>query len=129
MTAASRPRPVLVALAAGLDIVLIVVFAAAGRGSHARESTLEGLWQTSWPFLAGLAIGWLVLLVWRRPIAPLRSGLPLALITVLGGMLLRIASGQGTALPFVLVAVGSLTLLLVGWRLLGMLGLYVTRRR
>lgn len=128
MTANSRPGPAPIVLAAALDVVLVIAFAAAGRGSHAREASLVGLWQTSWPFLAGLAICWVALLVWRRPIAPLRSGLPLALGTVLIGMLLRIVSGQGTALPFVLVALGTIALLLVGWRLLGALGLRLTRR-
>lgn len=128
MTAQTRPKPALIALAAGLDAVLVVAFAAAGRSSHARDETIAGLWQTSWPFIAGLAVCWIALLVWRKPIAPLRSGLPLALGTVLVGMLLRIASDQGTALPFVLVALATLTLLLVGWRLLALLGLRLTRR-
>ena len=100
-----------------LDAVLVISFAAMGRSSHAREATLGGLWETSWPFLAGLAVTWIIIAAWRAPFAVLRTGLPLAAGTLVVGMLLRWASGQGTALPFVLVAAGTLLLMLVGWRL------------
>lgn len=105
-------------LALAIDAVLIVVFAAIGRGSHAREATLAGLFETAWPFLAGLAIVWLVALVWRHPFAVLRSGVPVWIGTVALGMGFRLLSGQGTALPFVIVATLTLLLFLVGWRLI-----------
>ncbi len=108
-----------VAAALALDAVLVVAFAAAGRASH-REGVLgeagAGLWATAWPFLAALAAAWVVSAAWRSPLAPLRAGVPLWLVTVAGGMLLRALSGQGTALPFVVVATLTLLLLLVGWR-------------
>lgn len=102
-------------LALLLDVVLVVAFAAAGRASHDSD-VLAGLWQTSWPFLVALLVGWLVVRGWRAPAAPVRTGLGLAAVTVVGGMLLRAASGQGTALPFVVVATLTLFALLVGWR-------------
>lgn len=102
-------------LALLLDVVLVVAFAAAGRASHDSD-VLAGLWQTSWPFLVALLVGWLVVRGWRAPAAPVRTGLGLAAVTVAGGMLLRAASGQGTALPFVVVATLTLFALLVGWR-------------
>lgn len=111
--------------AAALDAVLVVGFAAAGRASH-DEDVLAGLARTSWPFLVALAAGWLVLRAWRSPLAPARIGVGLWLITVAGGMLLRLASDQGTALPFVIVATLVLGALLVGWRLVAAL---VTRVR
>jgi hypothetical protein len=40
----------------------------------------------------------------------------IALSTLVMGMLLRLTSGDGAALPFVLVATGVLTTGLVGWR-------------
>lgn len=101
-----------------LDVVLVIIFAGIGRGSHAREATLFGLFDTAWPFLLGLIISWLVTLAWRDPIAPVRTGLPLWIGTVLIGLLARSLTGQGTALPFVLVATGTVGLLLVGWRAL-----------
>lgn len=107
--------------AAGIDVVLVLVFAAIGRASHERGLTPLGVVETAWPFLAGLALGWLVLMAWRAPRAVLRTGLPLAAIAVAGGMLLRLATGAGTALPFVVVATATLLLFLVGWRLIAAL--------
>lgn len=108
-----------VVLAFVADAVLVVVFAVIGRASH-DEGVLgpggSGLLQTSWPFLVALVAGWLVTLAWRQPFAPVRTGLGVWIITIIGGMLLRVASGQGTALAFVIVASVSLLVLLVGWR-------------
>ncbi len=117
------PRTLAVALA--LDVVLVVAFAAIGRASH-DSHVLIGLGQTAWPFLAALALGWLVCLAWRAPTAPVRTGLPVWAVTVAGGMLLRAASGQGTAVPFIVVATLTLLLMLVGWRVVAAL---VTRAR
>ncbi len=118
----SRPLVVLASFAA--DLVLVVVFAAIGRASH-DEPVLSGLWTTSWPFLVGLAAGWLVTLAWRAPAAPVRTGLGVWAVTVIGGMLLRAASGQGVAVAFVVVASITLLVFLGGWRLVVSL---VTRR-
>ncbi|GAA5089852.1 DUF3054 domain-containing protein [Microbacterium yannicii] len=105
------------ALALAIDVVLVVAFAAVGRASHDSD-VWGGLWQTAWPFLAGLAAGWLVTLAWRAPAAPVRTGLGVWAITVGGGMLLRAATGQGTALPFIIVASVTLLVGLVGWRVI-----------
>lgn len=128
MTDATRTRPsaTALALAAVLDVVLVIVFATVGRASHAEALDVAGIAQTAWPFLAALAVGWVATLAWRRPAAPARTGLPLWIITVAGGMLLRLATGSGAALPFVIVASLTLLLLLVGWRLIAAL---VARRR
>ncbi|GAA1465042.1 DUF3054 domain-containing protein [Microbacterium thalassium] len=114
----SRPLVVLASFAA--DLVLVVVFAAIGRASH-DEPVLSGLWTTSWPFLVGLAAGWLVTLAWRAPAAPVRTGLGVWAVTVIGGMLLRAASGQGVAVAFVVVASITLLVFLVGWRVVAAL--------
>ncbi len=108
------------ALAAfAIDVVLVVAFAAIGRASHESGILGEGglgLLTTAWPFVAALAVGWVVSRAWRTPFAPLRAGVPIWAATVIGGMLLRMLSGQGTALPFIVVATLTLLLLLVGWR-------------
>lgn len=104
-----------IALALVLDVVLVVAFAAIGRASHDSDVWLR-LWQTAWPFLAGLALGWLVTLAWRAPLAPVRTGLGVWAVTVAGGMLLRAVTGQGIALPFIIVASVTLLVALVGWR-------------
>ncbi len=110
-----------------LDMALVAAFAAIGRASHDSE-IWTGLWQTAWPFLAGLAVGWLVTRAWRAPAAPVRTGLGVWAVTVAGGMLLRGLSGQGIALPFVIVASVVLLVVLVGWRLVAAL-VYRMRRR
>ena len=109
-----------VALALVLDAALVVVFAAIGRANHDRGVLGEaglGLASTAWPFLVALALGWLVCLGWRRPLSIVRTAVPVWVVTVAGGMLLRAVSDQGTALPFVIVATVTLLVLLVGWRL------------
>jgi hypothetical protein len=103
-------------LALTIDAVLVVVFATIGRISHERGLTVLGVLDTAWPFLAALAAGWLALRAWRAPAAPLRTGLPLAVIAVAGGMVLRLVSGAGTAAAFVVVASVTLLVFLVGWR-------------
>lgn len=104
-----------------LDAALIVVFAAVGRGSHAREATLLGPLETAWPFLAGLALSWLLTLAWRRPAAILRTGVPVWIGTVGFGMLFRALTGQGTAIPFVIVATLTVGAFLLGWRLIALI--------
>ncbi len=124
----TRPAlaPVLGAFA--LDAALVVVFALIGRRSHAEALDPAGLWQTAWPFLAGLVLGWLLALGWRRPAAPWPTGTVIWAATLAGGMVLRAASGQGVQLAFVLVAAGVLALLLIGWRGVAALVVRVRRR-
>ncbi|WP_317451735.1 DUF3054 domain-containing protein [Microbacterium sp. NIBRBAC000506063] len=93
MTSRSAPRVVLGALA--LDIVLVTAFAAVGRASHESAPFGIGLLQTAWPFLVGLAAGWLVTMAWRHPLSVLPTGVGVWVLTVAGGMLLRAIAGQG----------------------------------
>lgn len=112
----SSPGP-RTALAAGLDVLAVSAFALAGRRSHAEALTPEGWWQTAWPFLAGLGLGWL-LVVATSATWPTRlwHGVWVWLATVFGGMALREMSDQGTATPFVVVATLVVGTLLLGWR-------------
>jgi hypothetical protein len=106
-------------LAAALaDTVLILVFAAVGRDAHQRGDIVSGVLLTAWPFLAGAAIGWAVARAWRAPLSVGRAGLAVWLGSVAGGMALRAVTGQTVVLPFVIVALLSLGLLLLGYRLL-----------
>ena len=106
-------------LAAALaDTVLILVFAAVGRDAHQRGDVVTGVLLTAWPFLAGAAIGWAVARAWRAPLSVRRAGLAVWLGSVTGGMALRAVTGQTVVLPFVIVALLSLGLLLLGYRLL-----------
>lgn len=104
--------------------MLVVAFAAIGRASHESGVLGEGgvgLLTTAWPFVVALGAGWLVSVAWRAPLAPWRTGVPVWAVTVVGGMLLRALSGQGTAVPFIVVATLTLLVLLLGWRLIGAL--------
>jgi FtsH-binding integral membrane protein len=99
-----------------LDTAWVLAFVAIGRASHAHGDSLSGLASTSWPFLIGLGSGWIAVKAWRRPTALVPTGLVVWLATVAVGMVLRVASGQGTALAFVLVALAFVGLGLLGWR-------------
>lgn len=112
-------------LAAVLDVGCVLVFVIIGRDSHAKGESLAGIASTAWPFLAGLAGGWLATAgLAGRPLQPFRlwpAGVGAWLGAVALGMLLRVMSGQGTAPAFIGVALAFLGLLLLGWRLLGRL--------
>ncbi|MGO4615261.1 DUF3054 domain-containing protein [Nocardia sp. 2YAB30] len=108
------------------DALLVSLFCVIGRHSH-DEAVLAGLLRTLWPFAIGLAAGWTAAAAVGRQIgkvdrerfdgiAPWPTGVLVWLGTLGGGMLLRVVSGQGTALGFVLVASAVLALFLLGWR-------------
>ena len=93
----------------------------ASRASHTKGESLGGIASTAWPFLAGLAAGWLAAAAWRRPFRLWPAGVGAWLGAVALGMVLRVVSGQGTALAFTGVALAFLGLFLLGWRLLARL--------
>ena len=118
----SFPRGRWPVLAAVADAVLIVIFAVIGRASHAEGDALTAAIATAAPFLAGAAVGWLgVLVATRRLPVRAREGVPVWLGAVVIGMLLRSATGQGTAASFVVVATVVLGAFLLGWRVLATL--------
>src|ERR1700679_492953 len=104
-------------LAGVLDIACVLIFVIIGRASHTKGESLAGIASTAWPFLAGLGVGWLAAHGWRRALAISREGLAIWLCTVALGMILRVVSGQGTAVAFIVVALAFLALFLLGWRL------------
>jgi hypothetical protein len=111
-------------LAGVVDLVLVVAFVLIGRASHN-----EGPWGTLvtlWPFVTGLAIGWIGARAWRSPLRLRWTGLTVWAATVIIGMLLRAVSGQGVQLGFVIVTTVVLAAFLLGWRGIAQL---VLRRR
>lgn len=100
-----------------VDIVLVLVFAAIGRASH-DENPAEFL-LTAWPFLIALLVGHLVAALLpgrpRRPWSVL-WGAVVWIVTVAGGMLIRVLSGDTAEVPFIVVATIVLGVFLVGWR-------------
>jgi hypothetical protein len=107
-------------MAGTVDVCCVLVFVAIGRASHDEAASLVGFAETAWPFLGGLAAGWGVWRVWRRPEALIPAGVGVWVTTVAIGMVLRAVSGQGTAVAFVIVASVFLGLALVGWRALAL---------
>ena len=105
-------------LAVLLDICCVLGFVIIGRASHAKGESLGGIASTSWPFLCGLSLGWVLSRAWRHPLALRPAGISVWLCTVAVGMVLRVVSGQGTAAAFIGVTLAFLGLFLLGWRLL-----------
>ena len=103
-------------VALGLDVAFLLLFAAIGRMSHAEGVTLAGVLEVAWPFVVALLVGWAV--------ARQRTGWPVRmpgsstvwLVTVVLGLLLRVATGGGFAWSFGVVTLLTLGLFLVGWR-------------
>ena len=110
-----------------LDAVLVLAFAIIGRLSHGES--LTGLGVTFWPFLGGLIIGWLLVRAWRRPRSIVWTGLGIWIATVAGGLLLRLASGQGVQLSFAIVTTVVLGVFLLGWRAIAALVRRTPRQR
>lgn len=98
------------------DVVCILLFVAVGRRNHAEGVTLSGVAHTAWPFLAGLVVGWVLFRAWQQPTTIRPTGVGVWLSTVAIGMGLRVVTGAGIAVSFILVATGVTGLLLLGWR-------------
>lgn len=103
-------------LAFVVDALLVLVFVLIGRASHDESDPVLGALVTYWPFFVALVVGWLVARAWKRPLAVLRSGVPVWIATVALGVLLRALSGQGVQPSFVIVTCIVLGVFLVGWR-------------
>lgn len=105
-----------------IDAILVLIFAAIGRASHNEDPM--GFFLTAWPFLVALVVGHAIAaLVPARPRRPwsLGWGLIVWVVTVVGGMLLRVATGDTAETPFIVVATLVLGLFLLGWRLAALL--------
>jgi hypothetical protein len=100
------------------DLGLVLVFVAIGRSSHRESASLVGFLDTAWPFVVGLAVGWIALRAWRRPTALVWTGWGVWAITVALGIALRSVSGQGIAVSFIVVTAIVLAVFLLGWRAL-----------
>lgn len=97
-------------------MVVVLVFVGIGRHTHDHGLAPAGVASTAWPFLVGLAVGWTGLVALHRVPTTVRSGAVVCVATVAVGMALRVVAGQGTAFAFVVVALGFLGALMLGWR-------------
>ncbi|WP_298212307.1 DUF3054 domain-containing protein [Ferrimicrobium sp.] len=98
-----------------LDLIAVLIFVAVGRDVHGHADDLRGLIKTSWPFAVGVVLGWLVTRQWRNPIS--WSAVIVWLVTVGIGMILRVVTDQGIAIPFIFVSLGFFALTQLGWRI------------
>ncbi|CAM3582632.1 DUF3054 domain-containing protein [Nocardiopsis gilva] len=106
----------LVPVAAVLDLLCVVVFVVIGRASHGEGNALIGILTTLWPFAFALVVGWAATLAWRNPLRILPVGAGVWAVTVGGGLLLRLATGEGAPLSFAIVTALFLAATLLGWR-------------
>lgn len=107
-----------------IDAALVLVFAALGNRAHDSGLSPADLISTAWPFLVGLALGWAASGSWRRPHSLWPHGVILLAVTAVVGMLLRqLFTDGGAQFSFVLVATGTLCLLLLGRRLAALITL------
>jgi hypothetical protein len=104
------------AMVAIADLAAVGLFVGIGRSAHGHNLSVSGFASTAWPFLSGLAAGWLAVIARRRDAASLRGGSAVWLSTVVLGMVLRVIGGQGTAVAFVFVALGFLGATMLGGR-------------
>ena len=114
-----------ISLWAAIDVLVVLIFAAAGRSSHDSANTLVGILTTAWPFLVGLAVGWFITKQWKQTMAGTAIALQIcpaaimmALVTWAVGLALRVAAGATNEGGFPLVSFGFLVLILVGWRII-----------
>lgn len=111
-------------IALAVDAVVVLAFAAVGRRSHDEADGVAAALGTAAPFLAGLAVAWIVVaLVERRRqrdldvLTDVDHGVAIALIAVGIGMVLRrFLWDRGTALTFVIVTAVFVTFFCAGWR-------------
>lgn len=114
MTVSPQPWARLPLLALLFDAVLVTAFVLIGRASH--NEGLLGTLVTLWPFLAGLVAGWLLIRARRAPLRIVWTGLVVWAATVVLGLALRVANGQGVQLSFMIVTTVVLGVFLLGWR-------------
>jgi hypothetical protein len=98
------------------DAIAIVLFAAIGRANHDETTGVHGVWHTAWPFLLGAALGLAATAYARISPTAVRAGVRVWVWTLVIGMVVRGATGAGTAVAFVIVAAIVLAAFLIGWR-------------
>ncbi len=99
-----------------VDLVAVLAFVTLGRRSHDEGAALVGIVSTAWPFVTGALVGEAVVAAVRQDPRALRSGAVVVAGCLLTGLPLRRLAGDGTPVPFVLVATTVLVLFVLGWR-------------
>ena len=101
-----------------VDLVCLLVFAVAGKGSHEPGAAASVVLAIVWPFAAAALLAHAGLLrSGRRASRPWPEGAVVLGVTYVLGLALRALSGRGLALGFLVVGLLFLALTLLGWRL------------
>lgn len=98
-----------------VDFFFVLVFAAIGRASHGLSAL--GILSTAWPFLLACLVAWIIVASLGDRGFGLRAAVVVWLVTWLGGVGIRLASGSTADAAFIVVAGLFLALFLWGWRL------------
>ncbi|WP_417220294.1 DUF3054 domain-containing protein [Arthrobacter sp.] len=104
-----------------IDLLLVVLFAALGRRSHAEGLDIAGILGTAAPFLLALLVFSCITVIWKEPNRFWPHGVVLWIGTVALGLILRVLFGATAAVPFIIVATIVLGVFLLGRRLVGTL--------
>ena len=110
-----------------LDLAAVVLFAYLGRGAHEGGRSLADVIEVALPFLLARIIA--IVLTNQDPVRLFPGGVVAWLLTWSAGMGIRSGMADGTAAPFVLVALGVLGGLFLAWRLVWLLAARAARRR
>jgi hypothetical protein len=103
-------------IAVAADVLAVLLFVVIGRSNHDESTAAHGVWHTAWPFLLGAGLGLALTAYSRVTPTAIRAGVRVWVWTVVIGMVVRSATGDGTAPAFVVVAIVVLGAFLVGWR-------------
>ncbi|MCT2043236.1 DUF3054 domain-containing protein [Pseudoclavibacter alba] len=102
-----------------IDAALVLLFAVLGRNSHGEDLSAGGVFSTVWPFLVALLVSWISLEMLKKdPRRVWAAGVVVWLVTVAGGLALRVLSGSTAEFPFIIVATIVLGVFLIGHRLI-----------
>lgn len=108
-------------LALVTDLVCVLVFVVVGKADHATGLAPAAVAGTAWPFVVALLAGWLATLAWRSPSRIWPTGVFVWAVTVIGAMPLRLLTGEGAPLSFVVVTSLFLVVTMLGWRTVALL--------
>lgn len=97
-----------------VDLVCVLIFAVSGRASHGLHPA--GVLSTAWPFLLACLVAWAAIVLVKLEGFGWREALIVWLVTLIGGMMLRLVGGETAAWAFIAVTALVLALAFFGWR-------------
>ena len=99
------------------DLVCVLVFAAAGKGTHEASDSEWVVLAIVWPYALSVVLAHTGLLLRGRQTRRVwPEGAVVLAVTYVLGTVLRLVSGRGIAVGFLVVAVVFLALTMLGWR-------------